>query len=129
MKKNRHKNGVQIYKYWRCGRQFLGADHVSDEELWDEYVRIGRLIRSWRRNTAGSARTGQRRIDRYRTVAVVYSPRRVVVAMDTTYWGRNFGVMPFKDMLTGKDLMWYFVKTETVALHVKGDKRPSVDGL
>ena len=40
--------------------------------------------------------------------------------MDTTYWGRDFGVILFKDALTGEDLLWYFVKTETVAMYVKG---------
>ena len=40
--------------------------------------------------------------------------------MDTTYWGRDFGVMLFKDALTGEYLLWYFVKTETIAMYVKG---------
>ena len=40
--------------------------------------------------------------------------------MDTTYWGRKYGVMLFKDAITRRDLLWYFVKTETNALYVQG---------
>lgn len=47
-------------------------------------------------------------------------PRAVVVLMDTTYWGRNFGVMLFKDALTKENLLKYYVKQETNALYRHG---------
>lgn len=40
--------------------------------------------------------------------------------MDTTYWGRNFGVMLFKDDYTKENLLKYYVKTETNKLYLKG---------
>ena len=40
--------------------------------------------------------------------------------MDTTYWGRGFGVMLFKDSLTKENLLKYYVKTETNALYIQG---------
>lgn len=40
--------------------------------------------------------------------------------MDTTYFGRNFGVMVFKDSLTGTILLTQFVRQETNALYLKG---------
>ena len=40
--------------------------------------------------------------------------------MDTTYWGREYGLMLFKDAITGRDLLWYFVKNETNALYAQG---------
>jgi len=46
--------------------------------------------------------------------------RKVVVLMDTTYWGRGFGVMLFKDSLTKENLLKYYVKTETNALYIQG---------
>lgn len=49
------------------------------------------------------------------------SPCRVMVVMDTTYWGRKYGVMLFKDALTGRDLLWHFVKNETNALYARGN--------
>lgn len=40
--------------------------------------------------------------------------------MDTTYWGRNFGVMLFKDSITKENLLKYYVKNETNALYKQG---------
>ena len=40
--------------------------------------------------------------------------------MDTTYWGRNFGVMLFKDALTKENLLKYYVRNETNTLYKKG---------
>ena len=42
--------------------------------------------------------------------------------MDTTYWGRGFGVMLFKDAITKENLLKYYVNTETNALYRAGVK-------
>ncbi len=46
--------------------------------------------------------------------------RAVIVLMDTTYWGRNFGVMLFKDSLTKNNLLKYYIRHETNALYIQG---------
>jgi len=40
--------------------------------------------------------------------------------MDTTYWGRNFGVMLFKDAISIENSLKYDVKNETNQLYTKG---------
>lgn len=40
--------------------------------------------------------------------------------MDTTYWGRRFGVMLFKDNITKENLLKYYVKHETNLLYTEG---------
>jgi transposase-like protein len=40
--------------------------------------------------------------------------------MDTTYFGRSFGVMLFKDNYTKENLLKYYVKTETNSLYKQG---------
>lgn len=40
--------------------------------------------------------------------------------MDTTYFGRSFGVMVFKDAITGQILLKKYVKQETNKLYVEG---------
>ena len=40
--------------------------------------------------------------------------------MDTTYWGRNFGVMLIKDAYTKENLLKYYVKSETNILYLQG---------
>ena len=40
--------------------------------------------------------------------------------MDTTYWGRSFGLMLFKDALSRENLLRYYVKSETNFLYKQG---------
>jgi transposase-like protein len=42
--------------------------------------------------------------------------------MDTTYWGRGFGVMLFKDSITKENLLKYYVKHESNSLYNQGIK-------
>ncbi len=49
--------------------------------------------------------------------------------MDTTYWGRNFGVMLFKDSYTKENLLKYYVKTETNTLYIRGIKELKSKGF
>ncbi len=46
--------------------------------------------------------------------------REVIVLMDTTYWGRGFGVMLFKDSITKENLLKYYVKTESNSKYIEG---------
>lgn len=40
--------------------------------------------------------------------------------MDTTYWGRSFGVMLFKDAITKENLLKFYIKTETNYFYHQG---------
>ncbi len=40
--------------------------------------------------------------------------------MDTTYFGKTFGVMVFKDSLQGQILLTKYVKQETNKLYIEG---------
>jgi len=67
-----------------------------------------------------SKRTIQRKIDLYQVTLPQKAAREVVVLMDTTYWGRSFGVMLFKDDLTKENLLKYYVKNESNSIYRKG---------
>ena len=67
-----------------------------------------------------SPKTIQRRIDKHSISLPKPSKRPVIILMDTTYWGRNFGVMLFKDAITKENLLKYYVRHETNALYVQG---------
>ena len=67
-----------------------------------------------------SPRTIKRKLDAYTPPPRTTLPSRVVVVMDTTYWGHKHGVMLFKDAISGRDLLWYFVQNETNALYAQG---------
>jgi hypothetical protein len=67
-----------------------------------------------------SAKTIQRRLDK----ATIYKRDEfssvAVVIMDTTYFGRGFGVMVFKNSLDGVVLYKQYVRYETNALYLAG---------
>lgn len=42
--------------------------------------------------------------------------------MDTTYWGRKFGAMLFKDAISKENLLKYYVKNETNQKYIEGIK-------
>lgn len=45
----------------------------------------------------------------------ISSQKEVVVLIDTTYWGRNFGLLVIKDAFRNKILWYKFVRHETIA--------------
>jgi len=49
--------------------------------------------------------------------------------MDTTYWGRAFGVMLFKDSITNENLLKYYVKAETNAKYIEGIEALKMQGF
>lgn len=89
-------------------------------ELWREYSELKQTYAQLAERYGCSSRTIKRKLDAYTPPQGISSPGKVIVLMDTTYWGRKYGVMLFKDELTDRDLLWYFVKNETNALYAKG---------
>lgn len=70
-------------------------------DLWTLYTQ-GKQTYSQLSSLVGcSIRTIQRRLDKVKIEASPSLAKSVVVMTDTTYWGRGFGVMLFKDTITG----------------------------
>jgi hypothetical protein len=67
-----------------------------------------------------SIKTIQRKLDQASTHQNKNFPSHVNVLMDTTYFGRKFGVMVFKDSITGVILLKKYVKQETNLLYFSG---------
>jgi hypothetical protein len=111
-----------LYKCGNCGKQFLGGNRLDNNILWKEYVEGKQTYLQLAQKYSCSIKTIQRRLDRVKVENKARTPKNVIVLMDTTYWGRNFGVMLFKDALTKENLLKYFVKHETNALYLQGIK-------
>jgi hypothetical protein len=67
-----------------------------------------------------SIKTIQRKLDKFNVVITQPVAMSVIVLTDTTYWGRDFGVMLFKDAITKENLLKYYVKHETNSMYVQG---------
>jgi hypothetical protein len=59
-------------------------------------------------------------LDDFQVCNTGITAKSIVVLMDTTYWGRNFGVMLFRDAWSKENLLKYYIKHETNALYVHG---------
>lgn len=62
----------------------------------------------------------RRDLEGMRYVHKIAKYKAVTVQMDTSYWGRNFGLMVIKDALRGNVLWHKYVRHETIAQYVEG---------
>jgi hypothetical protein len=83
-----------------CGRYFTSGFYVSSSQIWEEYTTGKQTYKQLSEKYKCSTKTIQRRIDSHRIKKSTQNPREVIVLMDTTYWGRNFGAMLFKDAIS-----------------------------
>ena len=67
-----------------------------------------------------SVRTIERDLEGMRYVQKVSKDKSVVIQMDTTYWGRDFGLMVVKDAYRNKILWRKYVRYETTAGYLEG---------
>lgn len=130
MRKNGFKNGKQQYKCFACGKQFLGGLRLNNFDLWKEYVDGKQTYLQLSVKYKCSVKTIQRRLDKFSIEKPTKQPRKIIVLMDTTYWRRgSFGVMLFKDSMTGENLLKYYVKYETNALYQAGIEELKIKGF
>jgi len=120
VRRNGFVKGVQLYKCFVCGKQFLGGFRIDNAVLWQEYTLGKQTYSQLSAKYNFSVKTIQRRLDSYELCKQAVSVKPVVVLMDTTYWGRNFGVMLFKDAWSKENLLKFYVKHETNALYIQG---------
>jgi hypothetical protein len=98
-------------------------------QLWEEYSDGKQTYLQLARKHACSVSTIRRKLDKFSIDLIKPCARSVVVLMDTTYWGRNFGVMLFKDAWNKDNLLKYYVKHETNALYIQGIEQLKTDGF
>ncbi len=88
--------------------------------LWREYTQGKQTYSQLAAKHGLSVKTIQRRLDKVTPTTTPIEPSQTVVLMDTTYFGRGFGVMVFKDALSGANLYKQYVKYETNQLYALG---------
>lgn len=96
--------------------------------MWYDYVHGKQTYRQLALRYNCSLRTIQRRIDGIVPNTPQTKPNQIVVLMDTTYFGRNVGVMLFKDALTGRNLLVKHIKYETNQLYLEGIQQLKENG-
>ena len=89
----------------RCDKSQVITDYIEGKQTMDQLAVKYKV----------SSRTIARDLSRMRYVQKVSKDKHVLIQMDTTYWGRRFGLMVIKDSLRKKVLWWKYVTHETIA--------------
>lgn len=93
---------------------------MDSHQLWIEYVEGKQTYIQLARKYGCSIKTIQRRLDAIKVDTPIAVVKPVMVLIDTTYFGRGFGLMLFKDVYSGINLHWDYVAYETVKLYKEG---------
>lgn len=109
-----------MYRCSQCGKQFHGGNRIDGVKLWNEYVHGRRTVNELALSYGCNERTVRRHLSLVADAFVPYVPASAVVIMDTTYFGRGFGVSIFLDTTTGKVLHRRYVRNETNADYIAG---------
>lgn len=120
MSKDGHNKGNQRYKCGNCGKRFVGGNRLNNDLIWEEYTKGKQTYQQLATKHGCSKKTIQRRLDSVKIIPKTTFPNVVNVLADTTYFGREFGVMVFKDSLSGQILYKQYVKQETNKLYLLG---------
>lgn len=114
------QRGKQQYFCKKCKRKFSGGKRLDSNEIISDYVEHKFTIKELSVKYRKSVSTIQRSLRKMRHIHTVFKHKDVVILMDTTYWGRNSGLMVIKDAIRGKILWHKHVKHETITLYLEG---------
>lgn len=120
MSKDGLDHGVQRYKCAACGKRFKGGKRITTNSLWLEYFEGKQTYKQLAKKYNCSIKTIQRKLDSVIIKPTVTFSAVANVLMDTTYFGRSFGVMVFKNSIDGQILFKQYVKQETNNLYLQG---------
>ena len=120
MVRNGLKGRKQLYKCKDCGRQFLGGRRRDKSQIITDYIEGKQTLEQLAVKYGVNEKTIRRDLEGMRHVHKIAKYKDVTVQMDTTYWGRSFGLMVIRDALRGNVLWHKYVRHETVAQYVEG---------
>ena len=118
--KNGMRSRKQMYKCKDCNRQFLGGRRRDKTQVITDYVEGKQTIEQLSFKYGVSSRMIQRDLKGMRYVQKISKNKDVTIQLDTTYWGRNFGLMVIKDALRNKLLWRKYVRYETIKDYLEG---------
>ena len=119
VKKNGHRNsGKQQYHCGSCKRQFIGGQRLNPNTLWQRYSEGKQSAAQLAAQYGCSIKTIRRHLSKAATQGECALPQAPVnLIMDTTYFGRKWGVMVLYDAISKRALTVTVIERETNALY------------
>jgi len=109
-----------MYKCHNCGKQFVGGTRIDPLKLWQEYLYNKQTYKEIAIRYGISESTVKRRIrliceEWYQSI-----PKRTgYILLDTTYFGRNWGVLVAMDVQSGKVVYRKYIRHERITDYVE----------
>lgn len=103
-----------------CGRRFSGGDRRNKSQVITDYIEGKQTVAQLASKYGVNEKTIRRDLKSMRYVLKISRDKHVVIQMDTTYWGRGFGLMVIKDALRKRILWRKYVTHETIASYMEG---------
>jgi hypothetical protein len=121
VKKNGKENGIQRYQCVECKYRFRGKSKDKlTKRLWHDYVFGKQSFKQLSNKHKLTIKTIRKRVE---TIGFSYpqiKPGRVVLGIDTCFYGHEFGVVVFRGLIKGINLLWRFVNTENQESAISG---------
>jgi hypothetical protein len=116
-KKKGKQSDRQRYGCSECGRRFqLGRKHTKViSDIWNSYTQKKQTLKELSDTYGRSHVWVRKQLDSMATPAANIEPQATVIIVDTTFWGRLYGVMVFRSWTLKKNIWWGEVATEKVA--------------
>lgn len=113
--------GAQRWFCKNCKHYFTGHREFDFHYLFEEYLSGKQTLSQLAQKYDVSVSTIQRRLRTIHSTRIISKDKDVVVLMDTTYWGRDFGVVLLYDCYR-KKLLWrkFIHRKEVVADYIEG---------
>ena len=100
--------------------RLAGAFRRDRAQVITDYVEGKQTLAQLAVKYGVNEKTIRRNLEGMRYVHKIAKYKDVTVQMDTTYWGRDFGLMVIRDALRGNILWHKYVRHETIAQYVEG---------
>ena len=120
MVRNGLRGRTQRYKCKDCGRRFDGGVRRDKSQVITDYVEGKQTLSQLALKYGVNEKTIRRDLEAMRHVQKISKYKQVTIQMDTTYWGRRFGLMIIRDAIRGRVLWRKYVTHETIADYMEG---------
>jgi len=116
-KKKGTQSGRQRYGCSECGKRFQLKRHTVqlERELWTAYTEKKQTLQELANEYQRSHVWVRKKLDGISTPVSSIVPQETVLVVDTTFWGREYGVMVFRSWTLKRNIWWGEVTSEKVA--------------
>lgn len=129
IKRNGIRNGKQRYQCTVCRKRFDGGRRLNPNQLWQLYTDGKQTAQQLADHFHCSRKTISRHLQKAASKNQFATPNAVNLIIDTTYFGRSFGIMVLYDSISNQALSVDEVEYETNALYFEAVQKIKRKGI